>query len=599
MTLRQALTSRPPAGAPLADRWFPFLRALRVYDSDALRRDLVAGLTVALFTIPQALAYAIIFGYPPLAGIGTAVVASILGTLFGSSEFLVNGPTNAISVMLLASAPAMAAIGDPRLVIPAFTLAMGLMQVAAAGLRLGSFTRFVSEPVLTGFTAGAGLYIVVNQVPECLGLSKAQIVTDLWGWIPPRAAVFDLARDLGSLAGLNPVSLALAVGTFGTVRLIQRLEPRVGRRLPAPFIAIVLATALSWALGLGEAGAGHKVKLVRDIETLTRTLPELSWPSAPVGDLARLWEPMLAIGVLGAVEAIAIGKSLATRAGHPFDASRQLLGEGVCNVGAALVGGFASSGSFSRTAVNFEAGAVTRISVVASGLLVLVIVLAFAPAANFIPIAALAGTLVHIGLRLVDVTRIGALASSTLGDRGVLMLTAAAVLVTEKLETALFLGVGASVVQALRRAGGFKLTRIAPGAGGVLLETELPEGAGDEAVRVVNLQGELFFAAAEVLRERLLAELDRCRVLVLRLQDAYNLDATTADALEQVAAEAHRRGGRLVLCGVRPGTLGTLRRSGALKHIGEDAVFPIEAEMLASTRNAIAWAEALVAGPPG
>lgn len=594
MTLREALTTRPGPGAPALDRLFPFARALRAYHFDAFRLDLLAGLTVALFTIPQALAYALIFGYPPLAGIGTAVVASILGAVFGSSEFLVNGPTNAISVMLLASAPAFAAIGDPLVVIPAFTLALGLMQTVAAGLRLGSFTRFVSEPVLTGFTAGAGLYIVINQVPEFLGLSKSAIAKELWGWVPPKAALFDLVRDLDSLAGVNPASLAVAAGTFVTVRLIQRFEKRLQRKLPAPFMAIVLATLAAWALGLGDPGAGAaKIKLVRDIQPLTRTLPAFSWPQGSVRDVLSLWEPMVAIGLLGAVEAIAIGKALAARAGHPFDASRQLLGEGLCNVGAGLVGGFASSGSFSRTAVNFEAGAVTRISVVLSGLLVMGIVLAFAPAANFIPAAALAGTLVHIGLKLVDVTRIQALVLSTTGDRLVLVATAGAVLLTEKLETAFFVGMGLSMLLALRRAGSFKLTFIRENEHGGLDEVELEPGA-PTPVRIVNLQGELFFAAAEVLRERLQEELDRCEILVLRVQDAYNLDATTADALEQVARAARQRGGRLLLCGVKPGTLGTLRRSGALHAIGEDGVFPIEKEMLASTRRALAAAHALV-----
>lgn len=585
----------PLTAEPLLERIFPFIPALRNYDGDKARRDLLAGLTVALFTIPQGLAYAVLAGFSPMAGITTAIVASILGAAFGSSEFLVNGPTNAISVMLGGNAALFASLGDPLLIIPLLTLMIGLMQVAVAALRLGSFTRFVSEPVLIGFTAGAGLYIVINQVPEVLGLDKAAMASDLWGWVPPHSAIFDLARDVMSLHGVNAAALATAASTFLLIRAVQHIEPRIGRRLPAPFIAIIVVTVGTWALGLGEPAAGvHRIKLVRDIQEITRTFPTFVAPTISLDAMRHLVEPMFAIGLMGAVEAIAIGKSLAAKAGHPFDANKQLVGEGLCNVGAALVGGFASSGSFSRTAVNYQAGAVTRASVIGSGVLVLVVVLLFAPAANFIPRAALAGTLVHIGLKLVDAGRIAALVQTTVGDRLVLVATSGAVLFTDKLEDALFLGIAVSLVLALRRAEGFKLTPIVE-EDGQLLELDSAPPTTHGALVAVNLQGELFFAAAEVLQKQLLALLPGTRALVLRMQDAYNLDATTAEAVAHVAHEARRMGSRLVLCGIRPGMYGTFQRSGLLKEIGEEAIFRTEPEMLASTRKALAFGRSLSA----
>lgn len=211
-------------------RWLPI--PLRGYDSLTFRHDLLAGLTVALFTIPQAMAYALIAGFPPMAGIFTAVAASILGALFGSSEFLVNGPTNAISVMLAANVAVFASRGDPVQMIVLLTFMLGVMQALAALLRAGTLTRFVSEPVLMGFTAGAGLYITVNQLPALLGIEKSAMVATLGAWAPPHAALFDLLRTAASLDGLNPVTAALGVGTFLLVRLIQRLEGAARRRLP-------------------------------------------------------------------------------------------------------------------------------------------------------------------------------------------------------------------------------------------------------------------------------------------------------------------------------------------------------------------------------
>ena len=591
---------RVPALAGAAvKRALPFVKGLGDYKAAYFRADLVAGLTTALFTIPQGMAYALIAGFPPAAGLATAAAASILGAVFGSSEFLINGPTNAISVMIAGNAALFAAHGDPIRAIIILTLLIGLIQVAAGLLRIGTLVRFVSEPVLTGFTAGAGVYIVINQLPAFFGIERSAIVKDLWGWVPLKGAVFDLLRLCRSLHSVNWACVSLAIGTFVLVRGIQGFEPKLGRKIPAPFVAVLGITVLTWALGWHDRASANHVKVVRDIEALTRSVPLPRLPSFDVPSIRELIQPAFAIGLMGAVEAIAIGKSLAARAGHPFDASRQLIGEGVCNLGAGMVGGFASSGSFSRTAVNYEAGAVTRVSCILSGILVVVLVILFAPQANLIPIAALAGTLVHIGLKLVDVARLQAVFETTTGDRVVLLATFFAVLFGEHLENALFIGIAVSIFYALRRAEGFKLRVLLEGADGVLREDALAEPAAVGDVCLLNLQGELFFAAAEELSTELLRQLDgNTRFLVVRVQEAYNMDATTAEAIAHVATHAKKRGGRLILCGVRAGMYGTFERAGLLPKIGEDSLFRAESELLASTRKALAFAHALADATP-
>jgi SulP family sulfate permease len=571
------------------------LSRLRTYDLRAFRADAIAGLTVALFTIPQAMAYALIAGFPPAMGIVTAVVASVAGALFGSSEFLVNGPTNAIAVMLAANAALFAAHGDPVASIVLLTLLIGVVQTLASFLRAGGLVRLVSEPVLTGFTAGAGVYIVINQLPSLLGIPRALLPETLGGVAVPHDAVFDIFRSFVAVPHMNAAALAVGLATVISVRALQALEPRLGFRLPAPFLAIVALTAISYALGLSDPSRGDgRLRLVRDIEPLTRSFPPVVWPTATWAQVSALLGPAFAIATLGAVEAIAIGKVLAAKAGHPFDASRQLLGEGVCNLAAGMVGGFASSGSFSRTAVNYDAGAETRVSVMLSGAMVLGIILLFAPLANLIPIAALAGTLVHIGLKLVDVSRIQSMVASTSGDRAVFFATFFAVLISTHLEWALFLGVAVAVYQALRRAGSFKLTVVEERPDGAFWERPdiHPRDVGE--IAVLNLQGEMFFAAAEELERKLREMLDdNTRFLVVRVREAYNLDATMAESFGNVARDARKRGGRLILCGVQPGMYGTLERAGVLERIGRENVFAHEDAVLASTRRALAWAQGL------
>ncbi|MBK8590240.1 MAG: SulP family inorganic anion transporter [Sandaracinaceae bacterium] len=584
------------AGQSRAERLFPLLTTLRGYKRSDFRGDFIAGLTVALFTIPQGMAYALIAGFPPSAGLATAVAASILGAAFGSSEYLINGPTNAIAVMIAGNAALFATQGDPIQAIILLTLIIGVVQTIAGLLRLGTMTRFVSESVLVGFTAGAGVYIVVNQLPGFLGVARADVVPTLWGWVPTKCALFDFMRLVSSLHHIHLATLALASGTFVCVRVLQRLEPSIGRRVPAPFAAVVIVSVLAWLLGLTEDGTPHRVALIRDIEPLTRSLP---WPRMPTFDapsFRALAQPAFAIGLMGAVEAVAIGKSLATRMGQRFDASRQLVGEGLCNVGAAMVGGFAASGSFSRTMVNFESGATTRMSCIFSGALVLVIVVLFAPQANEIPTAALAGTLVHIGLKLVDIGRLKAVFDSTPGDRMVLVVTFLAVLFAEHLENALFIGIGTSIYYALRRAEGFKLRVLLEGEDGVLREDPDVDPADIGDVTVLNLQGELYFAAAEELAAELTRQLDaNTRFLVLRVQEAFNADATTVEAIASVAEKARARGGRLILCGVRQSMYGVFERAGLLDKIGKDSIFQTERDLLQSTRRAIAFAHELSA----
>jgi SulP family sulfate permease len=266
---------------PPADRleaWLPFVRTVRGYQPGFARRDFIAGLTTALFAVPQGMAYALIAGFSPSAGIATSVAASILGAAFGSSEFLINGPTNAISVMIAGNAALFATQGDPVGAVILLTLVIGLMQVCAGLMKVGSFVRFVSEPVLTGFTAGAGVYIVINQIPAFLGLERANLPTSLFGWTPPKCALFDLALMVQGLESVHVATFLLAAGTFLTVRGLQRLERHIGRRVPAPFVSVLVITIIAWALGLTEDGSPNRVQVIRDIEPLTRALPSFTLP---------------------------------------------------------------------------------------------------------------------------------------------------------------------------------------------------------------------------------------------------------------------------------------------------------------------------------
>ncbi len=580
-----------PARKGLLNR-IPIVQTLRSYHRGQLRGDLVAALTVALFAIPQSMAYALVAGVPPVHGLYAAIVACVLGAAFGSSNFLIDGPTNAISVMLAANLGLLAGGSDPVAVMLAITVITGAIQIAVGALKLGSITRFVSMPVLHGFTAGAGVYIVAGQLPAMFGFPSK----------PPPIVIGDITlqstcvtKIMGTVLNIgetNLVALGLALGTFATIRSIRWHEKRSGRRLPATLIGIAAATVACELLGLSGPGMGEaKVKIVSDIQEITRSLPALHIPDFMSVAPQRLLGPAAGIAVLGSIEAIAIARTLADRSGQDFDPNQQLVGEGVANVGTGLFGGLTSSGSFTRSAVNYEAGATTRLAGVMCGVLVAVLLLAFAPLANKIPIAALAGSLLHVAIILVDPHKIKTAWVTTRADRWGLLVTFGLVLLLSHLEQALLVGIAVSLGIVARRAERFELHRLELGDDGELHESDWDGLQPGEQVVALDVRGELFFAAVDKFEAQLrhLTTGD-VRFLILRLRNARNLDTTICEGIERLVQAMKSNGGQIVFSGVPKGTEGTLRRSGVIDHLGEQSLFPTEGRVYRSTRHAIEWA---------
>ena len=571
----------------------PIVRTVRGYRREYLRGDLVAALTVALFAIPQSMAYALVAGVPPVHGLYAAIVACVLGAAFGSSNFLIDGPTNAISVMLAANLGLLAGGGDPVAVMLAITVLTGAIQIAVGALRLGSITRFVSMPVLHRFTAGAGVYIVAGQLPAMFGFTSKPPPISVGGLELQPTCLTKIVGTALQLGETNLSALALALGTFAIIRAIRWHEKGTGRRLPATLVGIAAATLICEMLGLSSPDLGDaKVRIVQDIQEITRSLPSLHIPDFMAVAPQRLLGPAAAIAVLGSIEAIAIARTLADRSGQDFDPNQQLIGEGVANVGTGLFGGLTSSGSFTRSAVNYGAGATTRLAGVMCGLLVLVLLLAFAPLANRIPIAALAGSLLHVALILVDPRKIKTSMTTTRADRWGLIITFVLVLVLSHLEQALLVGIAVSLGIVARRAERYELHRLELGEDGDLHESEWDGPRPGEQVLALDVHGELFFAAVDAFEQQLRPLTNgEVKFLILRLRNARNLDSTVCEGIERLAQAMRANGGRIVFAGVPKGTEGTLRRAGVIDALGEKILFPTEGRVYRSTRHAIEWAQ--------
>jgi sulfate permease, SulP family len=541
------------------------------YTLSMAKPDLQAALTVAAVALPQCMAYAVIAGLHPKYGLYAAILPVIISSLVGSSKFLVSGPTNAIS-MLVFSALAIVSIGgttaillpesERAAVVLTIALIAGGMQVAMSLARMGSLITFISHSVVIGFSTGAGVLIALNQVRNWLGLRF-------------EASPHFLANMRQTLAHLPEThwpSLALGAGVLVFVLAARRLAPR----LPGPLVSIVLSAAAVAALDLETAG-------VRLIGAIPRSLPPLSWPRLDLETLNTLFMPSLGIAIIGLIEALSISKSLAEQSDEHVDGNREFLAQGLSNLSAAFFSGMPGSGSFTRSAVNHEAGARSRLAGALSGILILGTILLAAPYACFIPIPALAAILMIIAMSMIDGAAIKTTLLATRADRWVMGITFLAAVLLE-LGSAVFVGVFLSIMLFLRRVSNPYVDQVVPREKDNRLVPRRLGGRHCPQATIFRMEGALFFGAIEKLEAAFLeAESStQSKIVILIVRHVHYVDATVAHALRRFVQNSTRAGHHVIIADPRSQTvLQTFLLSGVLAIMEQDHLTSSAAEAIA------------------
>jgi SulP family sulfate permease len=532
------------------------------YGRAELRRDLIAGVTVAAISLPQAMAYALIAGIDPRFGLYSAIVVTALASVFGSSSHLVNGPTNAISLVVFS----VLAFLDPEARFDAgqavflLGIMVGSIQILIAVFRIGDLTRYISESVVLGFMAGAGLLVALSQVGNLLGLADRGnghqlVVHRLWL----------------TLTGAGPINLrALTIGaaTVGLVVSLRRLATRF--RLPRVDMLLALLAAAFLASRLGWSRPDdHGRTLLAVIGRVPAGLPTPHVPEIRFWWIRQMGGGALAVAVLGLLEALAIAKSIANQTRQELDYNRQCLAEGLANLGGGFFQCLPGSGSLTRSAINHQAGAVSRFSGIVTAATV---ALFFAPLARFIPKSALGALLLVTAYRLLDWRRLAYALRASRYDAGLVLVTAfSAVFVS--VELSILIGVGLSIVLFVPRAARLKGTELVVDRDRVI-RARAPAGIFCGAVVIYDLEGELFFGAAPEL-ERYFDQIKArvaggARVVVLRVRRARNPDLVCMERLEALLRELASRQVPVVLCGVRDDF------AQAMRNLRFEAWFPAE-----------------------
>ena len=412
----------------------PFMRWLPVWrEPGTLRADLMAGLTGAVVVLPQGVAFATLAGLPPQYGLYAAMLPCIVAALFGSSRLMVTGPANAISLTTMALIAPLAVAGTPQYVqlVLTLTFLVGAMQLLLGLARVGAIVERVPHSVVVGFTAGAALLIMANQLPVALGLS-----------LPRGSAAWQ--QVLGVIRHLGEVTWPPVLAALATVAVAVLARP-LNRWVPAMLLAVLAGTLavklMAWLAPGWPALA--------TVQALPGPLPPLSWPDLSVDTVRSLFGATLVMTLLALTEATAIAKAVARQYDDVLDGNREFIGQGLANLTGAFFSAMPASGSFNRSGVNVEAGARTPLAAASAAVFLVLILSAVAPLAAHLPLAVVAGLLFVVAWGLIDLAEMRRMWREEPLERLPLAVTLAGT-VALSLEWAILLGITSALI--VRRA---------------------------------------------------------------------------------------------------------------------------------------------------
>ena len=551
---------------------FPFLRWWPLVTRSSLRDDLLAGFSGALIVLPQGVAFATIAGLPSQYGLYAAMVPAVIGALFGSSWHLVSGPTTAISIAVFAALSPLAEPGSPQYIqiVLTLTFLVGIFQLALGLARMGALVNFISHSVVIGFTAGAAVLIAASQARNFFGVD-----------IPRGTPFYEIIRQLIVQAGdINPWVAGVGVVTLATGILTKRYV----RKIPYMIAAMVIGSVVAAMVNIwhGQAHTG-----ILTVGALPSGLPPLSAPDFSLETLSHAVGPALVITMLALTEAVSIARAIAVRSEQRIDGNQEFIGQGLSNIVGAFFSAYASSGSFNRSGVNFEAGARTPLASVFASVFLLLVLLIVAPLAAYLPNAAMAGILFLVAWGLIDFHHISHIWHTSKMETAILASTLIGTLFN--LELGIFLGVFLSLLMFLYRTSRPEIVPVVPapeeGAYHFVRAEARPECP---QLRIVRITGSIYFGAASFVQAAL-QQIDEDNPLqksvLIAASGLSYIDIAGAEVLAQEARRRRRMGGGLYFYRLNQSSYRFLRQGDYTRDIGEGAFFPV----MTNATGALYW----------
>jgi len=535
--------------------FFPLPRALAGYTPDQVPGDLRAGINVALLAFPQGMAYALIAGLPIQYGIYGSAIAAMVAPVFARSHLILMGPTNATSVMLLSASASLGIAGPEKLgMVPLLILLVGIFITVGAYFKVANLVQYISRSVITGYITAAALLIITNQVPKALGLELAG-----------KGATFvEAVAYMGeAIDTVHWATVAVSVFTGALFVVLNRFWGK----LPNVAICLIAASALTELI----IGQDKGVVFLTGIDATDWSFQA---PTITLDNVQMLASPALAIALLCVLEGISIGKSLAAKTGARLDANQSMFSIGMANIGCAFFSGMPASGSLTRSTLNATSGSNSVMGSYLSGVIVFIGAFALGPYTRFIPQCTLAVLVIAIGVSLINRHAIRVVTHATKSDAAVFLVTFTTGLCMP-LDAAIYVGVGTSIVLFLKKVARPEMVEYAFNEEGQLAQTGESVGRETPEVSIVHVEGELFFGAADLFRDQMrrICEDPNLKIVVLKMRNAHNMDATGVMALEELVRYMNEMGRYLILSEVKDDLVRVLRNAGLYDYIEDRNIF--------------------------
>lgn len=540
----------------LLRRVFPPAAWLPTYTADTLKSDFSAGVTVGVMLIPQGMAYALIAGLPPIYGLYASLVPLVAYALFGTSRQLAVGPVAMVSLLIAAGVAPIAQQDTADYIRLAIVLSLmvGALQFLLGAVRFGFLVNFLSHPVLSGFTSAAALIIGASQIKNLLGvdIARSKYVHEI---------LWSAALQIGDVHGIT-----LVIGLASVVILIGVRRWR--QTFPAALLAVIVTTVAVWLTAAHQTG-------VAIVGSVPRGLPSFGPPSFSMGDVAALAPTAMVIALVGFMESIAVAKAFASRNRYRVDANQELIGLGAANIAGAFFQAFPTTGGFSRTAVNAEAGARTTMASVVSAAVIALTLLFLTPLFYFMPRATLAAIIIVAVAGLIDIKEAAFLWKVDRRDFWLMLLTFAATLALG-IEEGILVGVIASLIIVV-----YQSSRPYTAVLGRLPETTTyrnvarnPTAVPPEGILVLRIDASLYFANSEYVKDRLEAGGNDVRAVVLDMYPVNKMDSSALHTLSGVLEVLGERSVRFYVSGAKGPVRDILRSAGIEEVVGPQNFFP-------------------------
>lgn len=540
--------------------FMPFLSWIgELKNPKVLRADIVAGITVALVLVPQSMAYAQLAGLPAYHGLYASFLPGVVAALLGSSRQLATGPVAVVSLMTASALEPLAA-GNPEGYLAyavMMALMVGVFQIALGLLRLGVLVDFLSHPVVVGFTNAAAIIIGTSQIGKLFGVSvekSAHTYETVWNTL------------VAASQNAHLLTVYMAILALGIMILLRRFAPRA----PAVLVAVAVTTLISWWLNLEEKGLGV-------VGAIPEGLPPLSLPEIDVQTMLHLVTTTIAIALIGFMEAISIAKAMAASTRQRLDSNQELIGQGVGNLFSAFSSGYTVSGSFSRSAVNLSAGAITGFSSIVTGAVVGITLLWLTPLLYHLPQATLASVIIMAVINLIKIKPIREFWRVQPHDGIVAIATFALTLVwAPHLDKGIMVGVLLSLGLYLYRTMRPRIAELSRDPDGTLRDAKVRGLKTCDYISVIRFDGSLYFANAGYFEETVLqnvASKPDVKFVILDAEGINSIDASGEEMLHTLATRLHASGVDLLVARAKKQLMDIFRRTGYVENLGKNHFF--------------------------